>query len=371
MSLPDIGVMYGDRARTMVKRLLYKFATEKRLQWEEAVVGIKPNLVLPSPAEEGATTDPEIIAGIIEYISELGVKEIKILESSWVGAETKRAFQVCGYEELAREFGVQLVDLKEDNVLSKKYKDREYKVCSTVLDVDILVNVPVLKAHCQTKMTCALKNIKGCIPDVEKRRFHRQGLHRPIADINQIVRSDLIVVDGLYGDLTFEEGGNPVKMARVITGVDPAVIDCYAAQLLGLNPEEISYIKYFTQDRTAHRKSFDFSLDGKTVFEYNAPRESFSPENKLSSLVEKIDKKHIKSKAACSACYGNLVQALYRLKNENSSFLPDDFVYIGQGFSGESRNVLGVGNCTSNFSRTIPGCPPAAHKIVKYLKEKK
>ena len=30
-------------------------------------------------------------------------------------------------------------------------------------------------------MTCALKNLKGCLPDREKRRFHALGLTKPIA----------------------------------------------------------------------------------------------------------------------------------------------------------------------------------------------
>ena len=33
--------------------------------------------------------------------------------------------------------------------------------------VDFLINVPVMKGHCQTKITCALKNMKGLIPNSE------------------------------------------------------------------------------------------------------------------------------------------------------------------------------------------------------------
>ena len=100
----------------------------------------------------------------------------------------------------------------------------------------------MLKAHCQTKLTCALKNLKGCIPDSEKRRFHSQGLHRPIAALNVAIKTDLVVVDGMCGDLTFEEGGNPVPMNRIMVGYDPVLIDAYGAELIGLNPHSIKYI---------------------------------------------------------------------------------------------------------------------------------
>ena len=55
------------------------------------------------------------------------------------------------------------------------------QICSCVRDWDYLINVPVLKGHCQTNITCALKNLKGLIPNSEKRRFHTMGLHRPIS----------------------------------------------------------------------------------------------------------------------------------------------------------------------------------------------
>ena len=69
------------------------------------------------------------------------------------------------------------------------------------------------------------------------------GLHKPIAYLNKAIKNDLIIVDGLIGDLNFEEGGNPVKMDRIIVGFDPVLIDSYAASLMGYDPEEISYIK--------------------------------------------------------------------------------------------------------------------------------
>ncbi len=37
------------------------------------------------------------------------------------------------------------------------------------------------------------------------------GLHKPIAYLNKILKQDLIVVDGIIGDLNFEEGGKPPR----------------------------------------------------------------------------------------------------------------------------------------------------------------
>lgn len=69
---------------------------------KEIKIGIKPNLVCASPAEEGATTHPEIIEGIIIYLTSNGFNNIKIIEGAWVGDSTKRAYKVCGYEEISK-----------------------------------------------------------------------------------------------------------------------------------------------------------------------------------------------------------------------------------------------------------------------------
>ena len=121
------------------------------------------------------------------------------MEGSWVGDRTSEAFRVCGYEDLSREYGVQLIDLQKDKSRTYEADGMRIRVCDHVMKVGYLVNVPVMKGHCQTKMTCALKNMKGCIPDSEKRRFHTMGLHKPIAYLNKIIKQDLIIVDGMNG----------------------------------------------------------------------------------------------------------------------------------------------------------------------------
>ena len=96
-------------------KLAYQILTELDLELEaDHRVGIKPNLVLAKESAQGATTDPELTAGVIEYLKELGIDEILILESSWVGAETEEAFKECGYLELAEEYDIELYNLKDD-----------------------------------------------------------------------------------------------------------------------------------------------------------------------------------------------------------------------------------------------------------------
>ena len=91
-------------------------------------------------------------------------------------ARTDRGFRVCGYDRVGEQYGVPLCDLKKDRTRTVDTPLRPMEICCRALDADLLIDLPVLKGHCQTRMTCALKNCKGCLPDREKRRFHAEGL---------------------------------------------------------------------------------------------------------------------------------------------------------------------------------------------------
>lgn len=225
----------------MVKELLEVIKPEEEID-KNALIGIKPNLVVAKPSSSGATTSPEIVEGLIEYLKSKERDKIVIMEGSWVGDRTSEAFKVCGYENLSKKYNVPLIDLQKDKYKEYEINDLKINICDYVEKVDYLINIPVLKGHCQTNITCALKNMKGCIPNSEKRKFHTMGLHKPIAYLNKLIKQNLIIIDGMNGDLNFEEGGNPVQMNRIIVGKAPVLIDTFAAHLIGFSIEEVLYI---------------------------------------------------------------------------------------------------------------------------------
>lgn len=52
-----------------------------------ASVALKPNLVVAGQPEYGATTHAGVLSGAIEYLREHGVRDISIIEGSWVGGQ--------------------------------------------------------------------------------------------------------------------------------------------------------------------------------------------------------------------------------------------------------------------------------------------
>lgn len=360
MQIEDIYVIYGKKPKSMVKELLEKSDIISEIP-QGATIGLKPNLVVSKGAETGATTSPEIVEAIIEYLQEHGYDKITIMESSWVGDDTSRAFRVCGYEDISRKYHVPLKDLKRDSSTVHKAGGLGIEYCDTPYHVDYLINLPVLKGHCQTGMTCALKNMKGCITDREKRKFHTMGLHKPIACLNKVRCADLVLVDGLRGDLDFEEGGNPVEMNRILLAKDSVLLDAYVAQLMGYEISEIPYIAM-----AAELGVGSMEVEKAHIVELNTDH---TGAKLTSSRRARALAKYIDENDACSACYGSLIHALARMEDRGMLRNIQGKIHIGQGFRGQQPGGIGVGVCAKGCDKCVIGCPPKAIDIVKMLED--
>jgi hypothetical protein len=176
------------------------------------------------------------------------------------------------------------------------------------------------------------------------------------------------VVDGICGDLDFEEGGNPVPAGRVFAARDPVLCDAWAAEQMGYRPEEIPYIGL------AARLGVGCGDPAQAlVRELNRPDGTAGPSqpgdsgilpppgSKVRRLARYIDESN-----ACSACYAALIFALSRMNREELSRRGEKTA-VGQGFRGR-RGRAGSGNCCSGFESFCPGCPPSGAAVLDFLR---
>jgi uncharacterized protein (DUF362 family) len=366
----DLIVVYGDDPAVMAFEALAAARIEELIP-KGSLIALKPNLVVSKPASSGATTHPEIVGAVIEYLREKGFSRFAIMEGSWVGDSTVRAFAAAGFADLAKRLGVPLVDLQRDSW--KRYDagcGLKIAVCDQAKSADFIVNLPVVKGHCQTTVTCALKNLKGCMPDEEKSRFHELGLHEPIARLNTILKPGFILADAICGDLDFEEGGNPVPMNRLVAALDPVLMDTYACRLMGHDIDEVPYIGLASEYGVG-----SIDLDGAHIVELG-DREAAATvpprTGHVKALAARIDEK-----AACSACYAALVHSLARLEERGLlkkldsalASIPESHIAIGRGFRGEKFDGLGCGVCARGATHSIPGCPPDGAAVTEFLEK--
>ena len=359
MTKQDILIIHGTDFKEMAKQILTRADVAALIGDRDKQVALKPNLASANAPSTGATTHPQLLAGAIEYLQEHGFHHISVIEGAWVGDRTDLAARAAGCDKVCRAYNVPFYDLQKDSWKEYDAHGMNIRLCDRAAAADYLINMPVLKGHCQTLITCALKNNKGVIPNSEKRRFHTLGLHKPIAHLNTIARNDFILVDNICGDLDFEEGGNPVVMNRVLGFKDPVLCDAFVCDCMGYSVDDVPYITMAEKlgvgsTDTAHANMIYLNQATEADSKFRMTRRV----QHLAAYTAPED--------ACSACYGSLIYALDRLNDMGylRKGLPP--VCIGQGYKGQ-EGAIGVGQCTSCFAKTLGGCPPKAADIVDFL----
>jgi len=199
-----------------------------------AKVLVKPNVGF---SQRDAATDPRVVAEVVRLVFEAGASEVVVADSSVRGSDTSFNFQKTGLGQASEEAGAVVKDLRRDTATSVSVPlgralDR-IDVWDTVLKADALICVPKLKRHVDAEVTVSLKNMIGAVTDEGKGLMHRSGISQAIADLNSVVKPDLVVVDALQamtrGGPT---GGDMVSLETVIASQDPVAADLIAAERL-------------------------------------------------------------------------------------------------------------------------------------------
>jgi uncharacterized protein (DUF362 family) len=361
-----VTVIYGNDPRKMLQQVIAATGVLDFVRSHDRVV-LKPNLVVSRREWQGVNTDPRVVEAMVEALQQRGVAHITVADGSGMGYNATKAFSVCGYTDLAKRYGVTLVDLERDRFGRRPVQVdgpfRSLEIARTVLDCDVLINLPVLKAHSITRVTCSLKNLKGVMPRSTKTAFHSRGLHRAIAQLNTVLTPDLIVVDGLQGDLSSETGRTPVVMERLLVGHNQVEVDSVAADMLGYAPRSIRHIA-----RSEELGLGTCDLKQIEVQALNRPtrQAKFAP---MPHYTRRFPC-HISAEGACCTCMGNLLFALSRLR-EQGLLSRKQALLVGQHPAPTPHNsdyTIAVGQCAAEAVEadlSINVCPPSTGLIQK------
>lgn len=234
-------------------------------------VVIKPNMCYYWDWSTGQTTDPIFVAALIELLREEVSPNVKIsiVESDASAMKCKYAFKYLGYEKLAKEYDVNLVNLSEVEAekVTVKVKDEafEFSVPKIITEADLRINVPKMKYMSFTKISCALKNIYGCNPYPKKFKYHSR-LNEVIFALNKIMPFNLHVLDGLTVC-----GSKTLRLGLVMASRDPVAIDAAAATIMGVNPKSVVHIKLAEKEGLG-KASFNINGVNLDCFRKRYPR---------------------------------------------------------------------------------------------------
>ena len=237
-----------DAITQSLKLIDYAFDTNLRR------VVIKPNLCYYWDCSTGQTTEPRFVSDLIDLIRQVASADVDIavVESDASAMRCKYAFRMLGFEKLAKEKNVRLVNLSEDegeNVdVSCNGNNYRFQVPQTIRDADLRINISKIKYTVDPiKLTCALKNIYGCNPYPKKFKYHTD-LGNVIVALNKAMKFHLCLIDN-----NVASGIQPRKLGLVMASQDPVAIDVAAAKIAWLNPNKIPYFAVAEQEGVGKR----------------------------------------------------------------------------------------------------------------------
>jgi uncharacterized protein (DUF362 family) len=215
---------------------------------DDHLIIIKPNLT--NADGPPVTTNVAAAEAVYKYCRANCSAKIAIGEGCGTGT-TDQAYKANGYKKLADRYDIELLDFNTCESVLVKNKNalqlKEFHMPKIVPDA-FIISLPILKDHCFTKTTVAMKNMFGIAPEPfykgswNKSKLHSPSTHKSVVDVCLYKKPDLCVVDAVVALKGMHLSGDPVNLGLILAGLDPVATDAVASELLGHNRKKIEYL---------------------------------------------------------------------------------------------------------------------------------
>jgi uncharacterized protein (DUF362 family) len=368
------GTIDGNQIEELVFKALELLGDLDRLISPGYLVLVKPNVTVGFSG--GETTDPRVTKAVADYVRVKGGRPI-IGESSAGGVDTEEAFKATGYLDLRKQ-GYEVIDLKKTitkNICIPNGKVlQKLLVFELALESDVIISVPVMKTTDIDPASLSLKNMKGVLPDKEKKKFHTTyGVHQAVADLNSAIRPHLTVIDGIIaGEGLFSPYRTQKQMNLIIASQDPVAADTITTEVMGLDPANMLHVRYAEKHGIGTMDKKRIKVVGERVADVK--NKFTTTEEAAAQFMNLRDFKIIFGKMACTACRGLIYYCLKRIEEEkkleavrNVFFVEGKDVKLPEC---EKDKIILVGTCTSEQRRKgryVHGCPPLSSDVMKVV----
>jgi uncharacterized protein (DUF362 family) len=207
---------------------------------------IKPNVLVAAPPEQCVTTHPEVFRAVCVCLKETGCRVVfgdsPAIYSGW--GKSGPTMRKAGLTAIAQSLGVLEADFENGMLIKngKSLSNKMFIIASGVCEADGVISLPKLKTHGLTRITGAIKNQYGCVPGVNKGRYHARlpNVHdfsRLLADITSFVKPRLYIMDAVMAmEGNGPQHGEPRRLGLILVSTDPVAIDSVACKIINLNP---------------------------------------------------------------------------------------------------------------------------------------
>ncbi len=368
-----------------------------------ARVFIKPNIVFWTKAVQfpkwGVITTSRVIEDMVILLKDRGIDDITIGEGVVTSKPKDRetpahAFQTLGYETLKKRYGICYL-----NVMERPFREVDLgggvvlNFNQDVLESDLVIDLPVLKAHNQTVVSLGIKNLKGLIDIKSRKKCHsadpEMDLHYHVARLADKMPPVFTLIDGIY---SLERGpafdGKMHRRDLLIASADILAADKVGAAILGFEVSQVPHLVHAANNRRRPLDLSDTEVVGLSIeavaekhqydFPYHVDADVSLPVPMAKQGIKGVFyRKYDTSMCTyCSGVNGLVLSAIrYAWKGE-----PFDNVEVLTGKKmqptpGMNKTIL-LGKCmfqahrdNQDINEMIPvkGCPPNPDDIVKAL----
>jgi uncharacterized protein (DUF362 family)/NAD-dependent dihydropyrimidine dehydrogenase PreA subunit len=224
-------------------------------------IGIKANLVTGSAADKAITTHPVLLKRLCELLVEKGASVV-IGDSPgglYTQAFVQNVYKSCGLQELESITGTEglvpdasraTVTLNTDfSIKDGKFPEavslKSFIYTGWLDDVDAIIGFSKLKTHAMMGMSCAVKNMFGCIPGTTKPDYHmrfpeEKAFANVMVDLNEFFKPVLYIVDAIDG----MEGNGPTAgekrhIGAILASKRPYSLDMVCASMIGMGISDV------------------------------------------------------------------------------------------------------------------------------------
>ena len=319
---------------------------------ENSKVLIKPNVTVAQYPYLANTTHPKVVAAVIKYLQDKGVKDITVAESPIL----------VPLEKTFGKSGMGKVWNKMSDLSKGEFIDHDgLEIAKEVVEADLVINIPVMKMDSRMGMVGAIENMTRVCSRKTIQKLYKD-FDKNISKLNRMLPKYLTIADvtlGMKGNGPYY--GEPLFMNAIFASFDPVAVDATFSRLCMLDIPQ--YVKNTMGN-------LDPAVGGDEVeanrMDVKKAEKGFSPNYDIKLVGESI----------CPYCYDATIGALSSFLNTRGK---ETHLAIGSVIKEDlkGKRIVAIGDHAIDalYERDIeplariPGCPPNPIEMVTYIKK--
>ncbi|MHB8840587.1 MAG: DUF362 domain-containing protein [Candidatus Aquicultor sp.] len=257
------------------------------------VVLIKPNV--NSDDLFPATSNPQTIAALIDYVKKYNPKKVIVADSSNVSyLPTVRSMGTLGIYQAAADAGAEVIGFEDEEWVEVSPPGathwRRFEVPKMLLEADYVISQCVVKTHFKAVYSMALKNWMGVVDHRSRYSIHissRNVFYKRVAELNLARPADYVLLDGTRAMVSGGPfSGDVVEADLMVATANLTAADATGLAILKYLGTEEKIQKPRVWDQPVLRHGIEIGLGAGTGSQIDLLSHDFDDVNRISDYLE-------------------------------------------------------------------------------------